>query len=93
MVAIALVPGDETDLAAGEHVLKDGLSANFIVHTQKNGDAMTAFEAGMFEQLQKHRKEKQYFFLGPSFCLTHYQDFSFLEYTWLLCLSVLKKEM
>lgn len=61
MVAVALVPGDETDLAAGEHVLKDGLSANFIVHAQKNSNAMTAFVVGMFEQLQRHSKGWDHF--------------------------------
>lgn len=55
MVAVALVPRDETDLAVAEHVLKDGLSANFIMHAQKHSDTMAAYVAGMFKQLQKHR--------------------------------------
>lgn len=56
MVAVALVPRDETDLAAAKHVPKDGLSANFIMHAQKHGDTMAASVIGMFEQLQKHRE-------------------------------------
>lgn len=56
VVAVTLVPGYETHLAAAEHVLKNGLSADFIVHAQEHGDTLAASVGGMFEQLQKHRK-------------------------------------